>query len=212
MWEGMEEVMKMIRNLIIVLMSILLTTGCQKNMSNEEIAKIIGTDELKTEYYMSSFVIDTDDLSSVTTYAKYIFVGTIDDYVKTEYNSEDENEVYTYYSVKVLENIKGELVQNKNVEVKKAGGITKDEKSFLMCKDDILPAVGNTYIFAAVMFEKDGSIYCYGPNTVRLIENVDNYKEDKTYNAYIEALNTIVVDIPKREWSISKFDVNYKKE
>lgn len=203
--------MKKLANVVTILMIICIIAGCNDKKSDEELRKIIGTPEIETEYYKAAYVIDTDNLSSVTTYAKYIFVGEIEQYVKTEYDSEDENEIYTYYSVKVKENIKGELITDSNIEVKKAGGIKKDQKSCLVCKGDILPAEGKTYIFAAVMFEADGSVYCFGPNTVALLESNDDFKEDETYKKYIEAMEVIDNTVPQKEWSMSKFDVSYEK-
>lgn len=197
--------------LLIILTAAFLVTSCGRKMTEERIGEIIGTDELKSEYYFASFVINTDELSEVTTFAKYIFVGTVEEYLKTEYSPESDDEIFTYYSVKVLENVKGELVQDRNIEVKKAGGITKNQDAFLLCVGDILPAVGGTYIFAAVMFESDGSIYCFGPNTVRQIENADDYKNDSTYISYVDAMKTVSDNVPAREWPMSRYDVLYKE-
>lgn len=198
------------KSIICLLMIAFFLTGCGVK-TESEIGEIIGTTEMNTDYYQASFVVDVEDLSQVTTLAKYIFVGTVEEYIRTESDPEDELEVYTFYSVKVIENIKGQLIQDANIEVKKAGGYVKSEDYFIMCEGDILPKVGGTYVFAAVMFEEDGSIYCFGPNTVAEIENAENYKEDEKYLSYMEASKTIAKDVPDNGWSTSRYDVLYEE-
>lgn len=195
--------------LIMVIIAVFLLVEFSGRMSDEEIGEIIGTNKLETEYYEASFLIDTSDLSAVTTYAKYLFVGTVEEYVKSDYP--DEDSVYTYYSIKVVENIKGELVQDENVELKKSGGLKKNQECFILCSGDVLPAVGHTYIFAATIFPKEESLYCFGPGTVAEIENTSDYKNDPVYKKYTEALKTISTNVPDKNWPMSKYDVNYGK-
>ena len=135
------------RKIIVVLLSfLLLFCGCSKKLGADEIAKLLGTDKLPYDYYCASFIIDETNLVDVTTYVDYVFVGKVTGYDKTEYD-EDGESPKTYYKVEVEDNIKGELIKNQEIVLVKSGGITEDHKKFNLCYDDILPRIGERYVF-----------------------------------------------------------------
>lgn len=60
---------------------------------------------------------------------------------------------YTNYNVEVVQNIKGQLNQDKSIIIQKCGGINQDKESYVIKEGDYLPEVGNTYIF--IIFAQD---------------------------------------------------------
>ena len=132
-------------------------------------------------------------------------MGQVEAYEKTEYIDDDHRN--TYYSVKILENIKGELVTDKEITVRKTGGIDKNKKKFVVCENDILPEVGKTYVFAAYVY--DDELHCFGPGTAALIEDAKDYKESDVYKNYVEACKTKHPETTEREKVISKYDTQY---
>jgi hypothetical protein len=188
--------------LIICILSLLIT-GCEKSDFN--VAEVIGTDEMDVKYYTASFVIDETDLTQVTTYASYVFIAKVISYDKTEYLNGDAELPLTFYSVQVLENIKGNLITDENIELKKAGGLIKNSTKFSICQDDILPEQGGTYLFAAVIFDDD--LYCPMPNMVVKLDTEDtNWSENEVVQRYTEALKQEVSDIPNGNQYKSKYD------
>ena len=178
------------------------------------VAKIIGTDKMKTKVSKVEidYVYNTDDPYEVTNYHKYVFVGRVESYKKTKYSSVfNISSGKTVYSVKVLENIKGELDTKGEIILEKSGGLIRWSDTFLVYKHDVLPAVGGTYLFVASVY--DGELKCTSPGTVVKLESDTNYSDDEMYKKYVEACKN-----PKeydynwiREDEISRYDVNYKK-
>lgn len=196
------------RKCIAFLLSLLLfLCGCSNKLKDEEIAKLLGTDKLPYGYYHASFVIDTSDLVEVTTYVDYVFVAKVTGYEKTEY---DDESIRTYYKVVVEENIKGELIKDQEIILVKSGGITEDNESFSLCFDDILPQIGEKYIFCAYVMEYIDELYCFGPNTVCKVEQTD-LMEDASYLQYIEATKKTAEDIFEGKHIVSRYDVNYNE-
>lgn len=188
--------------IIIVILSLFLV-ACSK--SKIDVAGVIGTDKMSIERYNASFIIDPDNLSEVTTLSTYVFVGQVEKYEKTEYINGENDSPVTYYSVKVIENIKGKLTQNENVTLSKAGGLRKNTNTFLVCNEDILPHENGLYIFCATIYNDE--LYCFAPNMVASLDDINNYKEENTYKKYITALETIVEDIPNETDVKSRYDI-----
>ena len=91
---------------VILMLIVLFVFGCEKKV---DIASIIGTDKMKISNYSASFVIDETDLVQITTFSSYVFVAKVISYDRTEYLNDDPETPMTFYSVQVLENIKGKL-------------------------------------------------------------------------------------------------------
>lgn len=152
----------------------------------------------------------------------YVFVGEVIDYQSTEYQDygtlEDENgneykvgTPYSNYTVRVIENIKGELVTDKDIMVKKFGGVTEDKESVILCEDDELPVSGNIYVFLTFV-QPDGSLLIAGPKSnVRLdgIDNMEDIRSDETVQKYVRAFdNQVLPNYTVNDISI--YDVDYK--
>lgn len=148
---------------------------------------------MNTENYRASFVIDESDIVAVTTYASYVFVADVVKYDKTEYLNDDVDTPITYYSVRVKDNIKGNLRDDEDIVLKKAGGLRRGTDTFLVCEGDILPEPGKTYVFAAVIFEDD--LYCPMPNMVAEVEDCSKLEKSEIIQKYIDACGKEAPDV-----------------
>lgn len=183
--------------------AVLLFGGCGKTGIN--VAEVIGTDRMKVDCYKATYVIDETDLTQVTTYASYVFIADVVAYDRTEYLNGDGEAPMTFYTVRVRENLKGNLVTDKDIELKKAGGILKDKDTFSYCEGDVLPQPGKTYLFAPVMFKDD--LYCPMPNMVaELDSDASKWSESETVKQYKEALTKEADNVQNGNQIRSKYD------
>ena len=97
--------------------------------SDASIAKIIGTERMKTKYEdladyqeFEDFVIyqralgeeaDIKNITQVVDFSDNVFVGVVEKYIRTNVGEYPE----TVYSVRVIENLRGELDKDSKVEV-----------------------------------------------------------------------------------------------
>ncbi len=115
----------------------------------------------KTSYMHGSFTIDINDTAQLVGDADYVFVGTVTDEASPIY---EDDLIYTPYTVDVLENIKGDLMTDKEIPILKFGGLAKDHSAYYVFEDDALPIVDKTYIFCAYA-QEDGSLMVSGPRS-----------------------------------------------
>lgn len=157
--------------LVICTLLISISAGCANSSSDKN--KLT---EIKVT--MSSSAINTDSITEMVGFADYVFVGEVLREKDTVYKvsvpdgNGDEKTVkdpYTNYSVKVIENIKGTLEQTNPIIVQKAGGISEDGEYYELREGDLLPQVGNTYIFL-VCAQPDGINLSSGANSTISID------------------------------------------
>ncbi len=140
---------------------------------------------IPTSYLHGSFRIDVYDQSALVGDADYVFAGRVEEQTDTEYKFSVVGETsdgpvelsspYTNYSVTVLKNIKGELIQDSAIPVQKAGGLEKDKSTSFVYEDDVLPEAGEIYVFFAYA-QPDGSLLVSGPNSNIPLEITTNKK------------------------------------
>ena len=145
----------------------------------------------------------------------YVFVGVVSEEMETEYKNEThyfiegEERIHadplTKYKIQVLTNIKGELLTDEPIELKKDGGIALDGKSIYLYPGDTLPVVGKTYIFSAFC-QKNGTLIASGPNsTVEIDEN----NQTEAIESFKKAYEDEIVPM-ERERFVSLYDANRK--
>lgn len=175
--------------LIIVLFSLY---SCS-NLTIEEEYELLISNKLPVDSVMATFIYDISSLENVVGYADYVFVGKVKEYKQT--NTDTLSEIpETIYSVEVVENIKGNLSINNNIDLIKSGGLTKDYKHKVIFNKDILPKVNELYIFSTFALENK-EIKAEGENSTIKLENSEDYKNDTKYLNFIEAYqNQIVFD------------------
>jgi hypothetical protein len=151
-----------LKSLLVCMGIILSLTGC-------------GDKEVKISEGMGSYTIDVYSYEALAGNADYVMIGKVVDElgvnykwpVMTEGKDGTQKEVsrpYTEYSVEVIENLKGELSQDKAIVITKDGGITKDGKFCKLHASDTLPVKGNEYVFY-VYAQEDGRNLVAGPNS-----------------------------------------------
>ena len=133
-----------------------------------------GSKEIEIAEAMGCYTIDVYSYEELAGDADYVMIGKVVEELGVKYEfpvmTEDKDgtpkEVsmpYTEYSVKVIENLKGELSQEEPIIISKDGGITKDGKFCELHECDVLPIEGNEYGFY-IYAQKDGSNLASGPN------------------------------------------------
>lgn len=190
----------------IIIAVILLTMFALGACSNKN---DVSKNNLPITYLSGSFSIDVNDLSQIVGDADYVFVAEVKDKVETIYKNkvtiETENGIkevsdpYTKYSITVIDNIKGKLKKNNEFSILKAGGISKDNKSIILYKDDELLQVGKYYIISAYA-QPDGSLLISGSNSSLVLSETskDKIRSSEEYKEYKKAFEKEVVTDRKR--------------
>lgn len=112
------------------------------------VTKKANIDKLPIHHIMGSFSINVDDFRELARDADNIFIARIDELIDTEYRDMFKKESeqgdkdwwspYTNYKVTVLDNIKGDLVRNISIPIRKAGGVIYDKSAVEIYEDDEL--------------------------------------------------------------------------
>ena len=124
---------------------------------------------INTEYQRTvacvDWAFDVSDKRKVVGFHDYIFVGEVKKVVGTGYTDVDFSDgmrmfsqPYTQYEIRVIENLKGELVTDRDIPLTKYDGAYPFSKSVSMMEGDCLPDVGECYIFICTAGE-DGELY-----------------------------------------------------
>jgi hypothetical protein len=132
--------------------------------------KVKDIGSLPISYVGTTYAIDVDDLCVLTGYSDYVFIGQVEETLRTD------NSNYlpkTYYSVNVLDNLKGELPLNEPVMIGKDGGLTKKRDIYVIFENDIMPEENGIYIFIALVGSK-GELSISGRNSTILIESASS--------------------------------------
>lgn len=113
---------------------------------------------INTEYSRTvacvEWVYDIGDKNKVVGFNDYVFVGEVKKVVGTGYSDVDFSDglrmfsqPYTQYEIRVIENLKGKLVTDRDIPLTKHDGAYLFGKRVSMMDGDNLPDVGECYIF-----------------------------------------------------------------
>jgi len=190
-----------------LILSVMLMCGCALQKTTVDVATVIGTDSMKTVTSQMTTLFDPQNPESVIAAHSYVFIGEVVQYIKTD-NHIKSDIPFTYYSVRVLENLKGTLKMDQDIVVKKLGGIKRDSDIFEYLKGDILPKVGEMYLFAAYVGSEE--LLCCGPGTTYVLSD-DSYVDSEAYKTFKETLSKpITIEYKSLDLSRkSKYDINY---
>ena len=119
---------------------------------------------INTEYQRTvacvDWAFDVSDINKVVGFHDYVFVGQVKKIVGTGYTDVDFSDgmrmfsqPYTQYEIRVLENLKGELVTDSDIPLTKHDGAYFFGKRVSMMEGDSLPDVGECYIFICITDE-----------------------------------------------------------
>ncbi|MCK1992179.1 cell surface protein [Peribacillus muralis] len=173
-------------SLLFIVSLSLLVSACSN--SKKDVSNISSEDKknLKVIQMDGTFAVDVDDPKETVGDADYVFIGRVDEDVDTVYKNpvtietrdgtKEVSTPYTNYKVTVLQNIKGDLVTDTSIPIRKAGGINEDGSSVVLYEDDALPEEGKSYVFLAYA-QDDESLLVSGPNSNEYVEGI---KQDVT--------------------------------
>lgn len=133
------------------------------------------------------YVFDINDPAKVVGFADYVIVGLVEKKGDTEYyctadlslldGIEIENDPYTNYEIKVLENLKGNLKPEATIPVLKNGGMSEDGSRLRLEDGDFMPETGETLIIC-LSVRDDGTLLLSGKNDSYRLLDADHVGED----------------------------------
>lgn len=166
---------------------------------------------------------DTSNPEIAVNISDYVFVAKVNKILRTEYRNPVEVEIgigqsviqkdpYTIYEIEVVENLKGNLKTNEPIEFVQYGGINEDGKSYSLLADSSFLNVGDYYLLMVgvipdtleIEISDNNRMICLGKDLVKAENMINTYKGliSNEVNEWNEMKNK----------SISKFDMNYKKD
>lgn len=148
-------------------------------------------------YDEASFMVNVDNPEEIVSWGDYVFVAKVESELRTEYTDIYENDngsitgkPYTVYSITVIDNIKGKLKKNVEIEFFKHGGVNYDGKSISLLDGDKLLECGKYYILVAAA-ESDGRLGQGIPNAAIELDAEDKHDivsnaEYKKFKKYVK--------------------------
>lgn len=187
---------------ILIMLAITFIIGACSNETGGPIDK----NQLPIMKLAGSFSINVENINEIVGDADYVFVANVNSeietiyknpvVIETKYGPKEVSDPYTKYSITIIDNIKGKLKKNTELEILKRGGMTQDRKSIVLYEHDQLLEVGKLYIIAAYA-QPDGSLLISGPNSsiVLPVTNNNEIASSSEYKKYKKAFeNEIKTD------------------
>lgn len=113
------------------------------------------------ETWISDYIFDINDYEKLTGFCDYVFVGKIEKAEGTYYEDGFFNDLLqfyaspvTQYKIRILRNIKGNLILNEKIPMRKSGGLSLGGKFIEIGNGDTMPLEGEYYILFANADEK----------------------------------------------------------
>ena len=153
------------------------------------------------------YIFDTSTKEKTIGASSYVFIAKINSF-KTTYQN---NEPVTTYDVTVIENIKGNLVEN--IKITQQGGINKDKKSFTFIKETSYLNKDEYYLILTGTNDEGGFSITNKNRVKSLGNNIENAKS--IINDYKDALNNEEIPVDAKKYSYltkpSIYDANNNK-
>ena len=182
--------MRKILSLIIVLLIIsVLLSACSSSNESKTYDSFSLSQELPVYASEAKYMVDIHKPEAIVGWGDYVFVAKIEKELRTEYKA-SAGLPRTYYSITVIENLKGKLQTDQPIEFFKHGGVNRDGKSISLLEGDSLLEPGKYYLLVAAS-ETDGSLGQGLPNASILLDfdNTDQLSSSpiiEEYEKYIE--------------------------
>lgn len=171
------------------------------------------------------WLYDTSTPEKAMGISDYAFVAKINKVLKTEYKNSVMLETslngknktvydpYTVYEITVIENIKGEIITNKPIELMQYGGLNYDGKSYTLLENSELLIPGNYYILLSNVWPEENILETSEPTRIiNLGDNLAATNSVRNITKYKEAYSTQVIPANYETSNIiSKNDINYIK-
>ena len=174
---------------------------------------------INTEYQRTvacvDWAFDVSDINKVVGFHDYVFVGEVKKVVGTGYTDVDFSDglrmfsqPYTQYEIRVLENLKGELVTDRDIPLTKHDGAYFFGKRVSMMDGDSLPDVGECYIFICIADENgELNIGSFSSFCDICICKAEEYTGDETLiDIYMDAVENMDESVRFGESYKSKYE------
>lgn len=172
--------------------------------------------EYKRPVVCVDWAFDVNDKNKVAGFADYVFVAEVKRVVGTGYDDvkfydgfDFDDNPFTLYEIRVLENLKGQLTTKKDIPLTKHDGVHFFGKSVSALEGDNLPDEGECYIFLCNA-DEDGelvigsfSYFC----DIYLCKAEDYTGEEKLIEIYREAVENMDESVRFGEDYKSKYEV-----
>ena len=150
------------------------------------------------------YAYDTGSPEKAIGVADYVFIAKINGILRTEYRF-NTKEPYTVYSATVIENIKGEIIKDKNIEIFIHGGLNSDKKSYTIFGGIEFLNVGEYYILLPYT-ASDGRLGI--SNTTSIVELGKSIgSSNSTVERYKEAAKSPIAPEGKKYVKSKLYDV-----
>ena len=149
-----------------------LSNNMEEHISNSNVYSVSYNydcyNNVPINYTYAKYRYETDTPEKAIGISDYVFIARINNIARTEYRNPHQTVIdgkvvtvsrpYTVYNVTVVENIKGELIRTKEIEIVQFGGLNQDTKSYSFHEGMGLLNVGEYYILLAYTSSKDGTL------------------------------------------------------
>jgi hypothetical protein len=163
---------------------------------------------LPVYYSHASYIYDTSTKEKAFGASSYVFIAKINSFETTYQN----NEPITTYDATVIENIKGNLVEN--IKITQQGGISKDKKSYTFIEGTSYLNKDEYYLILTGTNDEGGFSITNKNRVVSLGNNADiinkalkkeKYDESnntyKTINEYLKAKDNEEIPVDAKKYS-----------
>lgn len=126
-----------------------------------------------------SYALDISNPERAVDFYPYVFIAKVNKVIKTEYRNPMEVELtpdgsktkviyepYTIYDITVIENLKGEIIENSNITIEQVGGVSKDQDYTMFPTNMGFLKENYYYILLAYASVNTGELRLESPYTV----------------------------------------------
>ena len=221
----MKKTMRIIVSIAVVLVALFAGISISMNFVEKKLeSKIFPLKDpisvINAEYQRTvacvDWAFDVSDKRKVVGFHDYVFVGEVKKVVGTGYTDVDFSDgmrmfsqPYTRYEIRVLENLKGELVTDRDILLTKHDGVYFFGKRVSMMEGDSLPDECECYIFICITDENGelniGNFSSFGD--IYLCKAEDYTGNEELINIYRDAVENMDESVRYGERYKSKYQV-----
>lgn len=176
---------------------------------------VINTEYERNDGIIVDWVYNPNDLKQLTGFADYVFVAEVTEVIGTGYTGVEMYSAFRYdsypftrYKIRVLENIKGELITNKDIPLTKHDGVYFFGEKVSLYQEDMLPDVGECYIFLCNC-DEDGELNIgsfAGHSDIYLCKGDEYTGQEELVELYRDAVANMDESVRFSERYKSKYD------
>jgi len=184
--------------------------------------ELSGNNNLPIDYYAASYAYSLATPEKAIGGTDYTFIAKVNGIVRTEYrhpvevpDSPDGSRTkivydpYTIYDVTVIENIRGNLIKTKNIEIEQAGGLNKDGKYYIFPENTGLLNIGEYYIFSTLSSIIDGTLRVERPEMMILLGKMEGTDTFTAIQNIVASKNASTIEDSKNSALINK-EINFE--